>query len=69
MLMKADWMTTTTMTSSGRLERVRNQAKKEIEEEDFAQSVKRYKVKLREAKWWHKIVPFKILLVRRTDRG
>jgi len=57
------------MTSSGRLERVRNQAKKEIEEEDFAQSVKRYKVKLREAKWWHKIVPFKILLVRRTDRG
>lgn len=63
-----DW-TTTTMTSEGRLERVRNQARKEIEEEDFSEAVKRYKIKLREAKWWHKFVPFKILLVRRNDRG
>jgi hypothetical protein len=66
--MTPGWMTTT-MTSEGRLERVRKQAKKEIEEEDFSESVKRYKIKLREAKWWHKLVPFKILLVRRNDRG
>jgi len=51
------------------LARVKRQAQKEIEEEEFAEAVERYKAKLRQQKWWHKFVPFKVLIVRRETDG
>lgn len=60
---------TMTTSESARLERVRTQARKEIEEDDFAEAVERYKVKLRKQKWWHRLLPIKILIVRRDNRG
>ncbi|MDJ0952537.1 MAG: hypothetical protein QNJ81_02540 [Acidimicrobiia bacterium] len=50
-------------------EEVKRQAQKEIDEEDFAEAVRQYKIKLRQAKWWHKLVPFKLVLVRRNQDG
>lgn len=49
------------------LDDVRKQAEKEIHEEDFRDAVDLYKMKLRQEKWWHRLVPFKILIVRRED--
>ena len=54
------------MTNETLLERVENQAKQEIAEEDFLELVKKHKVKLREYKpFWHKVFPWKIHLIRR----
>ena len=49
------------------LQRVRNKAKEEIEAEDFREAVDRYKVKLRSQRWWHRLLPFKIIIIKRTD--
>ena len=49
------------------LDRVKAAAKKEIEEEEFREAVDRYKIRLRQRKWWHALVPFKVLIVRRDN--
>lgn len=41
------------------------QAKKELEEELFRIAVDKYKEKLYKRKWWHKLIPFKLVIIRR----
>ena len=41
------------------------QAKQEIEYELFREAVEKEKEKLRAVKWWHKYIPYKIILIRR----
>lgn len=48
-----------------RLRVIRKQAELEIAEENFAEAVKELKVKLRQAKWWHTIFPWQIIIRRR----
>ncbi len=55
--------------SDAYLDKVRREAQKEIDEEDFRSAVDRYKIKLRERKWWHRLMPFKVLIVRRDSDG
>jgi len=49
-----------------RLDDVRKQADKELDEEYFNQEVQDLKVQLRKAKWWHRLFPFIIKVQRRT---
>lgn len=44
---------------------IREQALKEIHEEEFRRAVDEYKQKLRETKWYHRIFPWKIIILRR----
>jgi len=44
---------------------VMNQAKQEIAAEAFREAVDKEKSKIRATKWWHKFVPFKIIVIRR----
>ncbi len=44
---------------------VRKQAELEIAEENFNQAVADYKIKLRARRWWHALIPFKIVILRR----
>jgi len=46
-------------------EDVIEQARKELDEEDFRRAVEKEKTKIRATKWWHKFVPFKIIVIRR----
>lgn len=49
------------------LNQIKEQALKEIQEEDFRVAVDKYKAKLRKQKWWHKLIPFKIVIIRRES--
>ena len=40
-------------------------ANEEIQEEQFRKAVEKEKDKQRATKWWHKFVPFKIIVIRR----
>lgn len=40
-------------------------AYREIREEQFRSAVEVEKSRIKAAKWWHKFVPFKILIIRR----
>ena len=44
---------------------VLKQAEKEVQEELFREAVEYQKDKLRAIKWWHKYIPYKIVLIRR----
>ena len=46
---------------------VREQAEDEIAEEDFNQAVADMKVKLRARRWWHALIPFRIVILRRDQ--
>lgn len=48
------------------IEEIKKLAKEEIKEEDFRKAVDDMKVKLRAKKWWHKLIPFKIIIIRRV---
>lgn len=49
------------------MEAVKLQAKKEIELENFQGAVKKYKEKLKSAKWYHKIFPWKVIIIKRSQ--
>ncbi len=40
-------------------------ARKELAEEAFREEVDNYKTKLRRVRWWHYVLPWKIIIVRR----
>jgi hypothetical protein len=44
---------------------IREQALKEIEEENARAAIDAYKAKLREQKWYHKIFPWRIVFIRK----
>lgn len=44
---------------------IKEQALKELEEEEFRNAVEKEKEKIRATKWWHKFIPFKLVLIRR----
>jgi len=48
------------------LKEIKHQALKEIKEEEFRIAVDKYKTKIRNKKWWHNIVPYKIVIIRRS---
>ena len=41
-------------------------AKVEIAKEDFRSAVEAEKTRIRKAKWWHRLIPFTIIIIRRT---
>lgn len=47
------------------LDDIKSQAIKEIQEEDFRNAVDKMKEKMKSEKWYHKIIPFKIVIIRR----
>lgn len=47
------------------LDEIIAEAKKELEEEQKRSLIEAYKLKLRKKKWWHKIMPYKIVLIKR----
>jgi hypothetical protein len=51
------------------LETIQSQARAEIRAEDFREDVDKYKEKLRAKKWWHRFMPFKVIIVRRKEDG
>lgn len=51
--------------NSERLRAIKKQAEVELAEEDFAEAVKELKVKLRQEKWWHTLIPWQIIIRRR----
>ncbi len=46
-------------------EKIKEAALKELEEEKFKSEVEKCKNKLKERKWWHKLLPYKIIITRR----
>lgn len=44
---------------------IRILAQKELDQEAFREKVEEMKQKIKSRKWWHKLLPFKILIVRR----
>lgn len=44
---------------------IKEQALKELKEEQFREAVDKMKEKLKRAKWWHKLLPFKVIIIRR----
>jgi hypothetical protein len=48
-------------------EEIKAQAEAEIIEEDFRKAVDACKEKLRAKKWYHKLMPYKIVLIKRED--
>lgn len=49
------------------IERVKELALSELREEQFREAVEKYKDKLRQRKWWHVVLPFKIIIIRRSE--
>lgn len=47
------------------VQEIKEQAEKELKEEQRRHDVDSYKNKLKAKKWWHKLLPFKIVLIRR----
>tara|TARA_R110002020_G_scaffold182855_1_gene378685 strand:+ start:625 stop:777 length:153 start_codon:yes stop_codon:yes gene_type:complete len=47
------------------LEEIKKQAESEVKNEEFRKAVDVYKKKMRAKKWWHKLVPFKIVILKR----
>lgn len=47
------------------IEEIKKKAIEEVAEEDFRAAVDAYKVKLRKRKWWHTVIPWRILIVPR----
>jgi len=44
---------------------VKRKAIAEYKAECFREAVDKYKIKLKQRKWWHRVVPWKIMIVRR----
>lgn len=49
------------------IEKIKAQAEKEISEENFQRAVQKYKEKLKQRKWWHSLMPFKVMIIRREN--
>ena len=47
-------------------ERALREAKNEIAADEFRAAVEKHKARILASKWWHKFVPFKIVIIRRT---
>ena len=45
--------------------RVKRHAQDELKEERFREEVEALKAKLRQARWWHRVFPWQILIRRR----
>lgn len=48
------------------LEEIKAKAESEIRAEEFRKAVDAYKEKLRAKKWWHKLFPYKIVILKRS---
>lgn len=46
-------------------EDIKAQAEKEIKEEEFREAVDKCKERIKSKKWWHFLIPFKIVFIRR----
>lgn len=46
---------------------IREQAELELAQEKFAEAVVKCKEELKKRKWWHKLLPFKIVIIRRDN--
>lgn len=49
------------------LETIKITALKELRDEEFREAVEIYKTKLKAAKWWHKLLPYKVVLIKRES--
>lgn len=50
------------------LEKVKNQAQKEIDEERFREEVEKYKEKLKTKRsFWDRLFPYKIIFIKKGD--
>lgn len=47
------------------LEEIKRAAREELEQEQYRKAVVLYKTKLKSVKWWHRLVPFKVVIIRR----
>lgn len=48
------------------IDKIKNQAIKEIEEEDFRKEVEKYKERLKNKQsFWDKVFPYKILIIKK----
>lgn len=50
-----------------KMEEIKKQAELELQLEEFREAVDKYKAKLKKRKWWHNFVPFKIVIIRRSE--
>jgi len=48
------------------LQEIQEIAKSEIEHEEFRRAVDKCKEKIRAKRWWHKLMPFKIVIIKRS---
>lgn len=46
-------------------EEIKAVAQLEIDHEDYREAVDACKAKLRAKRWWHKLLPFKIVIIKR----
>ncbi len=47
--------------------KIKEQAQKEIDQENFRTAVEAMKQKLKRRRWWHKLLPLKVVIVRRES--
>ena len=47
------------------IELIKKQAQEELKQEAFREAVGAYKQKLKRRKWWHKLIPYRVIILRR----
>lgn len=47
------------------IETIKRAAESELDQERLRLAIDKYKEKLKKKKWWHKLLPFKIIITRR----
>jgi hypothetical protein len=55
------------MNSTFNINDIRDQAEAELVEETFRAAVDACKVKLKAKRWWHKLLPFKVVIIKREE--
>lgn len=48
------------------IKQIKEQAEKEFKEEQVRIAVDLYKIKLKKRKWWHVVMPYRIVIIRRN---
>ena len=47
------------------IEEIKKIAEKELEEEDLRIAIDKFKVKLRRPKWYHRLFPYRIVIIKK----
>lgn len=47
------------------IDEIKEMAEKEIQEENLRLAIDKCKEKIKAKKWWHNLMPFKIVIIRR----